>query len=79
MCACLHGDRALSWRAQPIRRIEQRHDAIAKPQATQSGRGKQRGIHLPFVDFSQARANIAAELEHLEVRTQRAKLRATSQ
>src|SRR5687768_1942150 len=77
--AGLHGDRALPRGGKPRGRIENLVHALMDAESIEPGDGENGGVHLPVVDFAEARWHVAAEIDHLEIGSPREQQRATSQ
>ena len=77
--ASLHRQRALSHRWTHHAGIEDFSDSILQAQAPQSGRGENDGIVAAFIQFAQARVDVAANVFDLQIGTPRSKLRGAAQ
>ena len=77
--ADLNRDRALTRGRQPLRRVEVLVDALGDAEPVQPGRGEDRRVDVPLVHLSHARRHVAAQLDDLEIGTQREQLRAPPQ
>jgi hypothetical protein len=75
----LQCDRSLSGCWKPVRRLEEHRDALLNLQPNQSRGRKDGGVDLPRLDLAQARGNVAAQLDDLEVGSLRHQLRPAAQ
>src|SRR5206468_6537568 len=66
-------------RRKPGRRIEIRRDALRDAEAMQSRRSENCRMDMSIVDLPDAGRDVAPQLDHVEIRSQRVQLRAPAQ
>jgi hypothetical protein len=72
-------DRALRGGRQPFRWFQPAADTAGFAESVESGAGEDDRVVVAGVELVQARADVAAQVEHCQIRTQRAQLRLSPQ